>query len=111
MIGDTRTFSLPYPPSVNHYWRRVGQRTLISKKGREYRAAVRVAVRSLPKIEGRLSVRIYWFTPDKRKRDIDNILKATLDSMAHAGLYDDDSQIDGLHVVRDRCGKKPLFYF
>ena len=24
---------LPYPPSVNHYWRRVGHRTLISRSG------------------------------------------------------------------------------
>ncbi len=26
--------TLPYPPSVNHYWRRVGLRTLISREGR-----------------------------------------------------------------------------
>jgi hypothetical protein len=28
--------TLPYPPSVNHYYRRVGPRTLISREGREY---------------------------------------------------------------------------
>ena len=26
--------TLPYPPSINHYWRRVGPRTLISREGR-----------------------------------------------------------------------------
>ncbi len=29
---------LPYPPSVNHYWRRVGDRTLISREGRKFRS-------------------------------------------------------------------------
>ena len=33
-------FHLPYPPSVNHYWRRVGARTLISRGGRAFRQAV-----------------------------------------------------------------------
>ena len=30
---------LPYPPSVNTYWRSVAGRVLISKAGRMYRAA------------------------------------------------------------------------
>lgn len=29
---------IPYPPSVNHYYRRVGNRMLISREWREYRA-------------------------------------------------------------------------
>jgi len=35
---------LPYPPSINHYWRRVGPKTLISREGRRFRASV-VAIR------------------------------------------------------------------
>ena len=31
---------LPYPPSINHYWRRVGARTLISREGRRFRREV-----------------------------------------------------------------------
>lgn len=31
---------LPYPPSINHYWRRVGSRTLISREGRRFRERV-----------------------------------------------------------------------
>ena len=37
---------LPYPPSVNTYWRAVKGRVILSKKGREYRHAVNVAVAS-----------------------------------------------------------------
>ena len=32
--------TLPYPPSVNHYWRRVGLHTLISREGRTFRQNV-----------------------------------------------------------------------
>ena len=34
------------------------------------------------------------------KRDLDNILKSLLDSLDHAGVFDDDEQIDELHVLR-----------
>jgi len=40
------------------------------------------------------------FPPDRRKRDVDNILKALLDALTHAGVYEDDSFIDDLRVVR-----------
>jgi len=33
---------LPFPPSVNHYWRRVGYRTLISREGRTFQRNVRI---------------------------------------------------------------------
>ncbi len=32
--------TLPYPPSVNHYWRRVGSKTLVSRAGRRFREDV-----------------------------------------------------------------------
>ncbi len=42
---------------------------------------------------GPLAVEIVANAPDNRCRDLDNLLKATLDSLAHAGVYADDSQI------------------
>jgi crossover junction endodeoxyribonuclease RusA len=41
------------------------------------------------------------FPPDRRRRDLDNLLKPTLDALQHGGVYEDDSQVD-LLVVR-RC--------
>ena len=38
--------------------------------------------------------------PDARKRDLDNLLKALLDGLQGAVLFDDDSQIDDLQIVR-----------
>jgi crossover junction endodeoxyribonuclease RusA len=99
--------TLPYPPSVNTYWRAIGRgRVIISKKGREYRTEVvcevakqRGTLRPQP-LEGRLGVDIGAWMPDKRRRDLDNVLKAALDSMVHAGLMLDDEQIDDLRIRR-----------
>jgi len=100
------TFALPYPPSINHYWRRVGPRTLISRQGRKFRQDVEVAVRRTGGLRGRLpllgqlAVEVLLHPPDRRRRDLDNTLKATLDAMQHAGVYQDDSQIADLAIRR-----------
>lgn len=93
---------LPYPPTANHYWRRVGVKTLISAKGRQYRNQVKglCLAHGEKAPEGRLSVNVDVFPPDARRRDLDNVLKALLDSMQHGGIYSDDSLIDRLSVVR-----------
>jgi crossover junction endodeoxyribonuclease RusA len=41
------------------------------------------------------------FPPDHRRRDLDNIQKPVLDALEHAGVYEDDSQID-LLITRRR---------
>lgn len=93
---------LPYPPSVNHYWRRVGPRTLISRGGRAFREAVCsiLAARGVRPLLGWLDVRIDLFPPDRRRRDLDNSLKSLLDAMQHAGMYEDDNQIARLTAQR-----------
>ena len=98
--------TLPFPPSVNTYWRNItirgASRTLISKKGREYRDQVIgiVADKARAAIAERLHVAITLHPPDKRRRDVDNYLKAPLDALTHAGVWADDSQIDRLSVTR-----------
>ena len=93
---------LPYPPSVNRYWRRVGPRTIISREGREYREAVAGILRDvgIPPFTGPVCVVIHAYMPDRRRRDLDNLLKATLDALAYGGAYHDDSQVDELHIYR-----------
>jgi crossover junction endodeoxyribonuclease RusA len=91
---------LPWPPSVNHYYRRVGPRTLISREGRKYRQEICAIVRGLhlSELSGDLVMSIKAYPPDKRRRDVDNLLKSLLDSLQHAGVYHDDSQIKKLSV-------------
>ena len=95
-------FTLPWPPSVNHYWRHVDNKVLISSEGRSYRKRVREQfwVDSRPTFLGRLSVRLVFCSPDRRKRDLDNLCKSLLDALQAVGFYDDDSQIDELTLVR-----------
>ena len=99
-------FVLPYPPSVNHYWGTFGKRRFITKKGTDFRAAVGVAVAQSPKFGvQRLGVRVVTHAPDRRKRDLDNVLKSLLDALQHAGLFADDEQIDHLTVFRGELHK------
>jgi crossover junction endodeoxyribonuclease RusA len=96
---------LPFPPSVNTYWRSTvikgAVRVLISKKGRKYRSDVLSLLGMVRNPTGaRLAVKITVYPPDKRTRDLDNLPKAILDAMTHAGFWHDDSQIDDLRIVR-----------
>ena len=94
---------LPVPPSVNRYWRAVGRMVKVSAEGRAYRDTVRREVEAQgiePLGDRRLSMRVVLERADNRRADLDNILKALLDSLAHAGVYQDDGQIDRLLVER-----------
>lgn len=113
---------LPFPPSVNHY-KKIG-RTVVTKKGKSYQArinspetklfyyevwlrirSVKAVKRILEPIATLLSVTIYAYPPDKRKRDIDNLAKPVLDSLQKGGLIADDNQISRL--VIERCAMIP----
>ncbi|EEZ1412598.1 RusA family crossover junction endodeoxyribonuclease, partial [Escherichia coli] len=39
---------------------------------------------------------------DKRRRDLDNFLKAPLDALTHAGMLMDDEQFDEINIVRGK---------
>lgn len=96
---------LPFPPSVNHYYRRWGNRTLISREGRRFRERVcaLLAASGIRPMSGPLRVEIEVYPPDRRRRDIDNTVKALLDAIQHGGAYRDDSQIADLRITRQEC--------
>lgn len=71
---------------------------VISSEGRRYRDAVSAVLQGCRTLQNKLSLLVDVFPPDKRRRDIDNILKALLDAMEKGGLYVDDNQIIDLHV-------------
>jgi len=107
------SFFLPWPPSNNTYYRRVGNKTLISKKGREYKKAVlnhclRFGVKSFG--EDKISVVIVAYYPDRRRRDLDNLFKAPLDAMMKARVFDDDSQIEFLSIKKGDQEKPGMIF-
>lgn len=93
---------LPFPPSVNTYWRHVGKRVLVSKKGRQYQETVSSLLnrKNIKSHDGELIVDIRLIPPDRRRRDVDNSLKALLDAMQIGGAYHDDAQIVRLTVEK-----------
>jgi len=80
--------TLPWPPTVNTYWRNFNGRTILSAKGREYRKAVADQVliqRGAKHYDFALKVTIKAYRPDRRRRDLDNLLKAVLDGSPYRG--------------------------
>jgi crossover junction endodeoxyribonuclease RusA len=67
--------------------------------------AIVVVENNVHKIEGRLSLFLSLYPPDKRKRDIGNYEKQTTDALMNAGLFDDDEQIDLITIVRQEIVK------
>lgn len=96
-------FRLDYPPSVNTYWRRAGNRIYLSPAGRKYKKDVAlscdVQCHAAPLL-GRLGVHIELASPNKtRDTDLDNRLKAILDALEGVA-YENDRQIDHLIIKR-----------
>ena len=95
-------FELPWPPSINGYWRTFRNRQIISKRGREYRLSIGNAIPDLigEAIEERVSVYIVLNPPTKRKYDVDNFTKAVFDALTAIGFWIDDEQVHKLTIVK-----------
>jgi crossover junction endodeoxyribonuclease RusA len=103
--SDTIAITLPFPPSVNTYYRSFRGRNILSKKGREYRVAVAQTIAAIgfqppPRLAGRLDVRVTAYPPDRRRRDLDNLFKGILDALEKEEIFLDDNQIDHLEITR-----------
>ncbi len=92
-------YRLPFPPSVNQYYRTVGGKPILSSRGRAFK---RVAAEDLGQqlraggeTFGPRAVRVLLsLSPgDLRKRDSDNYSKATLDALTASSIWEDDSQV------------------
>jgi len=99
------TICLPYPPSLNTYWRHLKNgRTIISLAGRLYRAHVEMVANRYMLSKAfptqRLAVSIDLVMPDRRTRDIDNLAKVIFDAFTASRMWGDDSQVDEMHIYR-----------
>lgn len=92
------SLSLPYPPSANRLWRAVNGRQI---KSAEYRAWIDEAALSIrlqrPRgIVGAYHLVIRASRPDRRRRDIDNLLKPIWDALCQGGVVGDDCDCEHL---------------
>ena len=103
--------TLPWPPSVNHYFGYARGRVYLKQAGKDYRMAVKnqigQQVSGIETINDLVKLEVEAWMPDNRKRDLDNICKALFDAITHSGLWADDSLIDDQRVyrARDNTGK------
>ena len=104
------TIKMPVPISANQ--------RLIRTKGRQltnssvYREWFNTAYLAITQqtsdfetIQGRVGVSITVHFKDHRRRDLDNILKGFQDVCTKSQIWNDDCQIDNLHVVRGEVVK------
>ena len=95
-------YRLDLPPSTNAIWRAVKGRVI---KSRRYRAwlelgASQIASQGLIQVVGRVGVLVSIHPPNRRAMDLDNRCKGLGDLLQSAGVIEDDSHIDELHVCR-----------
>lgn len=92
---------LPYPPSANRLWRAVRGRNI---KSAEYRTWMDSAQRSIMaaciggQLAGPYHMEVQAVRPDRRRRDVSNLLKATEDAIVQSGLVADDSDAQSVKI-------------
>lgn len=105
---------LPYPPSLNTGWRCVAGIIKLAKRQRLFRKAVAGRVRELLadkdtpyRVMGlrKCAVDITVYPPTKRRYDLDNLAKPILDALMHAGVMEDDSQVQFLELRKGEVDK------
>jgi crossover junction endodeoxyribonuclease RusA len=113
--GDTIQILMPWPPSVNGYWRSiirgVGKNAyavqILSADAREYIETAYRACYSQSLIDlfddRRVSLDMH-FHPKRRGCDIDNFTKGLFDAMSKAKVWKDDKQV----IVANKRFRKPI---
>ena len=98
------------PPTVNHLYRtgRSGFRYK-TENGRKYQEQISSLLaekwQSRAPYFGDIELRIEFTAKTRRKWDIDNRVKALQDCLNMAGIIEDDSQVQILHVERHKGEK------
>ena len=99
---------LEYPPSVNHMYRRAGNRVILSPEVRAWRERAHWYLRLagvVRPLEGPVSVSVIAYRP-RRRGDIDNLAKAILDAL-NGFAYGDDEQVVLLSMTRYDDARNP----
>lgn len=103
----SQVISLPYPPSVNHYWIRKGKGMGKSERAIKYRvdACRLLGVAQVKPIAGPVCLTLRFYR-GRQQGDLDNGLKAVLDALI-GYAYADDSQVVRLQAERYEDRRNP----
>jgi crossover junction endodeoxyribonuclease RusA len=107
-VDGVLTLHLPWPPSVNAYWRAAAlkgtSRVIVftTKEAKQYREDVGWlcvgAHKFGPSAEILLDITLY--PPDARRRDADNFNKCVWDALVAAEIFHDDCQVMSYRVTK-----------
>lgn len=92
---------MPFPPSVNNYYTVANGRKILSRKGRLYHQICGFSTKKPKTINFNVSVVFDILMPDRRKRDVDNLVKPMLDVLVRNGYIFDDSLVKRLIVTEN----------
>jgi crossover junction endodeoxyribonuclease RusA len=105
MDEHTLTYVIPnVPPSVNACFRSGNKRVYKSKRYIDYEKEMKEYFDKkeyVEMLEGKLKLEVTFYFKDKRRRDLDNLMKALLDQL-ESRLFKNDDQIYEI------CSKKVL---
>jgi crossover junction endodeoxyribonuclease RusA len=89
------TFTLPYPPTANKYWRNVKGKMVVSASARAYKEEVGWLLKLKIKepLSGAVYVKVRIFRP-RKIGDLDNTLKVLLDALKGIVFLDDDQVVE-----------------
>lgn len=109
-LRSVAVYVIPIAPSVNHqYGVGANGRRYLTERAQAWRTEAALLLRqqgfTVPRAE-RYCVGLHVFFPDKRRADIDNCLKLTLDLVAKEGGFD-DAQIFSLLVEKGYSKDQP----
>lgn len=93
-------YELPFPPSLNNLFRNVKHGRV---KTEGYERWIRLSQGHIleqgrKRLHGFVSVSIALKKPDKRKRDLDNGIKALMDLLVSMQVIDDDSLVQRISI-------------
>jgi crossover junction endodeoxyribonuclease RusA len=92
----TVTLTLPYPPSANRLWVRARKGMRRSDEYVKWLTEAGWTVKSQKpgRVDGAYKLSIHAVRPDRRARDVDNLIKPTSDLLQHIGVIRDDSDAE-----------------
>ena len=96
------TLEIPYPPSINHYFRYFRGKIRIRPAGLTFRRRVCRLLKDMGvrPLTGQVRVSVDLYPPDHVRRDVDNVQKPLLDALQLGGALFDDSQVVWLLTVK-----------
>ena len=101
------SITLPFPPSVNRYWRAYRGRVCKSADAKAYqeKAGWEAKAAGIQPITGKVAVTLHFYRPIRRG-DLDNRVKVLLDALQGIA-YADDNQVNEIHAHQGDDCKNP----